>query len=80
MMRGIVHATLTAIRSGSAFQLASRGSRREQHPCKIEWIENFLTLANAHAFSRAAERRNILQPTFSRHIQVLEDWLGVELD
>jgi DNA-binding transcriptional LysR family regulator len=46
---------------------------------QIEWLEDFLTLIDAHAFSRAAERRNVSQPAFSRHIQALEDWLGVEL-
>ena len=46
---------------------------------QIKWIEDFLTLTDAHAFSRAAERRNVSQPTFSRHIQALEEWLGVEL-
>lgn len=46
---------------------------------QIKWIEDFLTLTDAHAFSRAAERRNVSQPTFSRHIQALEQWLGVEL-
>ena len=46
---------------------------------QIKWIEDFLTLTDARAFSRAAERRNMSQPTFSRHIQSLEDWLGVEL-
>jgi DNA-binding transcriptional LysR family regulator len=46
---------------------------------QIEWIEDFLTLTDAHAFSHAAKRRNVSQPTFSRHIQALEDWLGVEL-
>ena len=46
---------------------------------QIKWIEDFLILTDAHAFSRAAERRNVSQPTFSRHIQALEDWLGVEL-
>jgi DNA-binding transcriptional LysR family regulator len=46
---------------------------------QIEWLEDFLTLTDARAFSRAAERRNVSQPTFSRHIQALEDWLGVEL-
>ena len=43
---------------------------------QIKWIEDFLILTDAHAFSRAAERRNVSQPTFSRHIQALEDWLG----
>ena len=46
---------------------------------QIRWVEDFLTLTDARAFSRAALRRNVSQPTFSRHIQALEDWLGVEL-
>ncbi len=46
---------------------------------QIKWLEDFLTLTDAGAFSRAAARRNISQPTFSRHIQSLENWLGVEL-
>lgn len=46
---------------------------------QIKWLEDFLTLTDAHAFSRAAERRNLSQPTFSRHIRALEEWLGVEL-
>jgi len=46
---------------------------------QIRWVEDFLTLADARAFSRAAERRNVSQPTFSRHIQALEQWMGVEL-
>ncbi len=46
---------------------------------QIKWIEDFLTLTDTHAFSCAAERRNVSQPTFSRHIQALEQWLGVEL-
>lgn len=46
---------------------------------QIRWVEDFLTLADAKGFARAAERRNVSQPTFSRHIQSLEQWLGVEL-
>jgi DNA-binding transcriptional LysR family regulator len=46
---------------------------------QIKWLEDFLSLSDARAFSRAAERRNISQSAFSRHIQALEDWLGVEL-
>lgn len=46
---------------------------------QIRWIEDFLTLADARAFSKAAENRNISQPTLSRHVQSLEDWLGVQL-
>ena len=43
------------------------------------WLEHFLTMADAKGFARAAERRNVSQPTFSRHIQSLEEWVGVEL-
>ena len=46
---------------------------------QVRWIEDFLTLADAKGFARAAERRNVSQPTFSRHMQSLEEWLGVEL-
>ena len=46
---------------------------------QIRWIEDFLTLSDVRGFSRAAERRNVSQPTFSRHIQALEEWLGVAL-
>ncbi|HWW07322.1 LysR substrate-binding domain-containing protein [Collimonas sp.] len=46
---------------------------------QIKWIEDFLSLSEAGAFSRAAGSRNVSQPTLSRHIQSLEDWLGAEL-
>jgi LysR family transcriptional regulator, hypochlorite-specific transcription factor HypT len=46
---------------------------------QMRWVEDFLTLAEARGFARAASRRNMTQPTFSRHIQSLEEWLGVEL-
>ncbi len=46
---------------------------------QIRWIEDFLTLADAKGFAKAAQRRNVSQPTFSRHIQSLEEWIGVEV-
>lgn len=46
---------------------------------QIKWIEDFLSLTAVGAFSRAADARNVSQPTLSRHIQSLEDWLSVEL-
>lgn len=48
-------------------------------PLDLEWLEDFLALADAGNFSRAAESRAIAQPAFSRHIRALEDWVGVEL-
>lgn len=38
-----------------------------------------MALVDAGSFSRAAAHRNVTQPAFSRRIQMLEDWLGLEL-
>lgn len=48
-------------------------------PLDLDWIEDFIALAEAGNFTRAAEARSIAQPAFSRHIRALEDWVGVEL-
>lgn len=48
-------------------------------PLDLEWLEDFLALAESGNFSRAAQARNIAQPAFSRHIRSLEEWAGVEL-
>ncbi len=43
------------------------------------WLDDFLVLAECQNFSRAAERRRLTQPAFSRRIRALEDWVGVVL-
>lgn len=48
-------------------------------PLDLDWLEDFVTLAETGNFSRAAEIRAIAQPAFSRHIRSLEDWVGVEV-
>ena len=48
-------------------------------PLDMEWLEDFLALADTGNFSRAAEARAIAQPAFSRHIRSLEEWMGVDL-
>lgn len=45
----------------------------------IGWLEDFLTLAELRNFSRAAQRRNITQPAFGRHIRALEESVGQKL-
>ena len=45
----------------------------------LEWLEDFLALADTGSFSRAAKARFIAQPAFSRHIRSLEEWTGVAL-
>lgn len=43
------------------------------------WLEDFVSLAETHSFSRAAQQRHVTQPAFSRRIQALEAWAGAEL-
>ncbi|AWJ91863.1 LysR family transcriptional regulator (plasmid) [Azospirillum baldaniorum] len=46
---------------------------------ELNWLEDFLALAECGNFSRAAQRRNLTQPAFSRRIRALEDWTGTPL-
>ncbi len=48
-------------------------------PLDLDWLEDFLALAESGNFSRAAQARGIAQPAFSRHIKSLEEWVGVDL-
>jgi LysR family transcriptional regulator, hypochlorite-specific transcription factor HypT len=48
-------------------------------PMELNWLEDFLALAEHRNFSRAAEARHITQPAFSRRIQALESWIGTPL-
>ncbi|MCB2102451.1 MAG: LysR family transcriptional regulator, partial [Rhodobacterales bacterium] len=36
---------------------------------ELSWLEDFVALAETGSFSRAAERRNLTQPAFSRRIR-----------
>jgi LysR family transcriptional regulator, hypochlorite-specific transcription factor HypT len=44
-----------------------------------KWLEDFVSLAETGSFSRSALLRNVTQPAFSRRIQSLEAWVGVDL-
>jgi len=46
---------------------------------ELEWLQDFVSLANTGSFSQAAEQRHISQSAFSRRIQALENWLGTPL-
>lgn len=53
---------------------------RALHPdMEMEWLQDFVILADTGSFSHAAEQRNISQSAFSRRIQALENWLGTTL-
>jgi len=45
----------------------------------LDWLRDFLALAEHKVFSRAADARNVTQPAFSRRIRALEDWIGTAL-
>ena len=46
---------------------------------ETKWLEDFIALANTRSFSRAAEKRFVTQPAFSRRIRSLESMLGLTL-
>ena len=46
---------------------------------ETKWLEDFVSLAETHSFSRSAQLRHVTQPAFSRRIQALESWAGTDL-
>lgn len=42
-------------------------------------LEDYLALIECSSFSRAAEARSVSQPSFSRRIKALEEWVGAPL-
>jgi DNA-binding transcriptional LysR family regulator len=49
------------------------------HAMETKWLEDFVSLAETRSFSRSAQLRHVTQPAFSRRIQALEAWAGVDL-
>lgn len=46
---------------------------------RLDWIEDILAVLHAGSLNRAAELRHLTQPAFSRRIQAIEEYVGVEL-
>lgn len=46
---------------------------------RLEWLEDILAVAETGSLSEAAERRRLTQSAFSRRIQHIEEYIGVEL-
>lgn len=46
---------------------------------ELSQLRDFLMLVETGSFSRAAERRHVTQPAFSRRIRALEAWVGQDL-
>jgi DNA-binding transcriptional LysR family regulator len=48
-------------------------------PMRLEWFSDLLAIMDNDSLNRAAEKRFISQPAFSRRIRVIEEYIGVEL-
>jgi len=46
---------------------------------RLEWLDDIMAVAETGSLSEAAARRNLTQSAFSRRIQNIEDFVGVEL-
>ncbi len=46
---------------------------------RLEWLEDILAISQTGSFVAAAERRRLTQSAFSRRVQQIEDYVGVEL-
>ena len=46
---------------------------------RLEWLIDLLAIIENESLNRAAEKRFISQPAFSRRIRVIEEYVGVEL-
>ena len=60
---------------------AGRCQQVDRYTDRVEtkWLEDFASLAETRSFSRSAQLRHVTQPAFSRRIQALEAWAGVDL-
>lgn len=46
---------------------------------KLAWLDDLVALAETGNLTKAAERRNVSQPAFSRRIRIIEEWLGASV-
>ena len=58
---------------------AGGGAAPTLRAVETKWLEDFVSLAETRSFSRSAQLRHVTQPAFSRRIQALEAWVGVDL-
>lgn len=45
----------------------------------LKWLDDLVALAETGGFAKAARRRLVTQPAFSKRIRALEDWVGAKL-
>ncbi|WP_253276936.1 LysR family transcriptional regulator [Ruegeria sp. 6PALISEP08] len=62
------------LQAANTFSLGAREVRMN-----MLWFDDVLALLEERNMTRAAARRNITQPAFSRRIRSFEEWLGIEV-
>lgn len=60
-------------------RLPRPGALRTMTVMEFAWLEDFLALVECGGFSRAAEKRGLSQPSLSRRMRSLEEWVGAVL-
>ena len=45
----------------------------------LKWLDDLVALSETGGFAKAARRRMVTQPAFSKRIRALEDWVGAKL-
>jgi len=60
-------------------RIGARGPLATLVRVETKWLEDFVSLAETRSFSRSAQLRHVTQPAFSRRIQSLEAWAGIDL-
>ena len=45
----------------------------------LKWLDDLVALSETGGFAKAARRRMVTQPAFSKRIRALEDWVGARL-
>lgn len=46
---------------------------------RLEWLEDVVAVSETGSFSEAAERRHLTRSAFSRRIETIEEYVGVDL-
>lgn len=76
---------MPVVADGHAVGVAAAARKPQQYPAdtlrtvETKWLEDFVSLAETRSFSRSAQLRHVTQPAFSRRIQALEAWAGIDL-
>ena len=46
---------------------------------RLDWIDDILAVLDCGSLARAAQKRSLTQPAFTRRVRLIEDSIGAEL-